>query len=158
MRAFPPTIIIVHPKERRSKCTAEPLRGREGFAFSTFPAPVEQPLDNYVQLGIGGPPLSSHDADRGLLVLDGTWRLAGRMQREYAHVPVRTLPDLVSAYPRASKLFDDPSGGLATIEAVYAAYRVLARPTDSLLDGYRWAEEFVALNRDRWHVSAPARK
>ncbi len=76
----PPTIIVVHPKEKRSKCTVEPLRGREGFSFWKFPNRGTESLDGYVRLGLGGPELSADDADSGLLVLDGTWRLAGCVQ------------------------------------------------------------------------------
>jgi len=32
------------------------------------------------------------------------------------------------------------------LEALYIAYRVLGRPTEGLLDHYRWAEEFLRLN------------
>jgi len=53
-----------------------------------------------------------------------------------------------TAYPRVSKTYDDPAGGLATVEALYAAYRLLGRPTEGLLDHYRWAEEF--LRRNGW--------
>lgn len=172
---FPPTIIVVHPKEKRSKCTVEPLRGRVGFVFWRFPRLGPEPhevrskvesrrveksrpgfdastltLTGYVRLGLGGPVLSEADAGRGLLVLDGTWRLAGAMESAFASVPVRTLPaGWETAYPRRSKLFEDPLGGLATIEAVYAAYTILGRDTAGLLDAYHWAEEFLALNAGR---------
>ncbi|MCA9083858.1 MAG: DTW domain-containing protein [Planctomycetaceae bacterium] len=143
---FPPTIIIVHPRERRSKCSVEPLRGRDGFHFFTFPEPVTLPLKNYIRLGIGGDVLTEADAESGLLVLDGTWRLAQRMEPFYKDMPVRTLPPIQTAYPRKSKIFDDPDGGLATIEAVYAALRIMKRPVDSLLDSYHWKEQFLELN------------
>ena len=154
---FPPTIIVIHPKEKRSKCTVEPLRGRAGFVFWKFPRVGPEPLPcslssktGYVRLGLGGPVLSAADARRGLLVLDGTWRLAGAMQSAFAGVPVRTLPEgWETAYPRRSKLFADPLGGLATIEAIYAAYTILGRDTGGLLDAYHWAEEFLALNAAR---------
>ena len=142
-----PTIIVVHPKEKRSKCSVEPLRGRDGFAFWKYPRVGEEPLDRYVRLGLGGPELSVDDADRGLLVLDGTWRLAGKMEEEFLNVPVRTLPAWETAYPRTSKLFDDPLGGLATIEAIFAAYSILRRDVSGLLDEYHWGEEFVELNQ-----------
>jgi pre-rRNA-processing protein TSR3 len=141
-------VIVVHPREKASKCTVEPLRGREDFLFVMFPETRPRPLEGYVRLGLGGPPLSPADAEQGLLVLDGTWRLAGRMEKFYAQVPVRTLPGVHSAYPRASKLQADPSGGLATIEAIYAAFRVLGRPCEGLLDQYHWAREF--LERNGW--------
>jgi pre-rRNA-processing protein TSR3 len=72
------------------------------------------------------------------------------MQRAHAAVPVRSLPPLTTAYPRTSKVRSDPDGGLATIEAIYAAYRLLGRDTAGLLDHYHWAAEFVELNRQFW--------
>lgn len=145
----PPTIIVVHPKEKRSKCTVEPLRGRNGFVFWKYPERGPQPLDGYVRLGLGGPELSRADADHGLLVLDGTWRLAGRMEADYRDVPVRALPPWETAYPRVSKLFEDPLGGLATIEAVYAACHILGRDVTGLLDEYHWRDEFLQANTRR---------
>ena len=149
---FPPTIIVVHPREKRAKCTVEPLRGREGFAFWTFPELGPEPLDAYVRLGLGGPLLSTDDRGRGLLVLDGTWRLADRMEKFFRHVPLRSLPPIQTAYPRASYIYPDPAGGLATIESIYAAYRLLGRPCDRLLDQYHWAAEFLV--RNNWNESA----
>lgn len=146
---WPTTIVVVHPTERRSKCSVHPLRGRDGFAFWTYPARGEEPLEGYVRLGFGGPQIGPDDRARGLLVLDGTWRRVERMERDYADVPVRSLPELVTAYPRVSKTYDDPAGGLATIEAIYAAWRLMGRDTAGLLDEYRWAEEFLERNRGR---------
>jgi len=146
MSDHPPTIIVVHPKERRSKCTAEPLRGRDGFVFWKFPRRGSEPLDGYVRLGVDGPMLSAGDRECGLLVPDGTWRLAGKMLTEFDELPARSLPGCTTAYPRVSKTHDDPPGGLATIEAIWLAYLVLGRETGGLLDGYRWSEEFLAAN------------
>lgn len=142
----PPTIIVVHPKERRSKCSVEPLRGRDDFEFVQFPNPVIRPLDGYVRLGIGGDVLSAADTATGLFVLDGTWKLAAKMEPTYSHLPVRSLPPIKTAYPRTSKIFDDPTGGLATVEAVYAALRLMGRSVDGLLDQYHWKSEFLELN------------
>lgn len=144
-----PTIIVIHPKERRSKCSVEPLRGRDDFVFWKYPFRGEYSLDNYVQLGIGGPEISEADAEKGLLVLDGTWRLAEKMAGDYKDVPVRSLPAWQTAYPRTSKIYDDPSQGLATIEAVFAAYVALGRETTGLLDEYYWANSFLELNAER---------
>ena len=145
----PTTVIVVHPRERRAKCTVRPLRGRADLAFCNFPR-MPYDLAWYVRLGLGGPVLGRDDADRGLLVLDGTWRHAEPMQRAHAAIPIRSLPPLITAYPRSSKVRSDPDGGLATIEAIYAAYRLLGRDTTGLLDHYHWAEEFVELNREFW--------
>ncbi len=145
----PTTVIVFHPRERRAKCTVRPLRGRADFAFCNFPR-MPYDLAGYVRLGLGGPVLGRDDADSGLLVLDGTWRHVEPMQRAHAAVPIRSLPPLVTAYPRSSKVRSDPDGGLATIEAIYAAYRLLGRDTTGLLDHYHWAAEFVELNHDFW--------
>lgn len=140
-----PTLIIVHPKERRSKCTVEHLRGDPRFVFHRFPNRPSS-LDEYVRLGLGGTELSAADADCGLLVLDGTWRWTQQMEPAFADVPIRSLPPLETAYPRTSKLFVDPSAGLATIEAVYAALSILGRDTIDLLQHYPWADEFLRCN------------
>lgn len=145
----PPTIIVVHPKEKRSKCSVEPLRGQDGFVFWKFPHRGGESLEGYVRLGIGGPQLSPADAPKGLLLLDATWRLADKMQADYQDVPVRSLSLWETAYPRKSKLFDDPSEGLATIEALFAAYQQMGLDTTGLLDSYYWGDEFVELNRSR---------
>ncbi|MBD3674175.1 MAG: hypothetical protein HUJ26_11690 [Planctomycetaceae bacterium] len=144
--SHPPTIIVVHRRERRSKCSVEPLRENPEFQFLTYPQDEDPIPANYIRLGIGGPILSQEDAESGLLVLDATWRLVEKMEKRYADVPVRSIPTYQTAYPRVSKVHDDPSAGLATIEAVYAAYRHLGRSTDGLLDHYQWAEEFLAKN------------
>ncbi len=146
---FLPTVIVVHPRERRAKCTVRPLRGRGDLAFCNFPR-MPYDLTGYVRLGLGGPILGPEDQNCGLLVLDGTWRHAEPMERAHAAVPVRTLPPLTTAYPRLSKVREDPDGGLATVEAIYAAYRLLGRDTTGLLDHYHWAAEFVEINQELW--------
>jgi len=143
---WPRTVIVIHPRERRSKCSVEPLRGNSDYLFTTFPNPVPIDLSNYVQLGIGGPVLSADDNDKGLLLLDGTWKRAAQMLPFYSHVPVRSLPPVRTAYPRKSEIFEDPDGGLATIEALYAALKQLNRPTTVLLDQYYWKSRFLELN------------
>lgn len=112
-------------------------------------------LAGYVRLGLGGEILSPADASCGLLVLDGSWRHVEPMQRAHAGVPIRSLPPLVTAYPRTSKVHSDPDGGLATIEAIYAAYRLLGRDTSGLLAHYHWAAEFVEQNMSFWPKNTP---
>ena len=148
----PPTVIVIHPREKRSKCSVEPLRGQDDFIFWKFPDRGSEPIDGYVRLGIGGPELSADDASKGLLVLDGTWRLAQKMEPFFDELPVRTLPAWQTAYQRVYKVFDDPTGGLATIEAIFAAHTILGKDTSGLLDDYYWAEQFLELNRNRMPV------
>lgn len=147
------TVVVFHPRERRAKCTVRPLRGRPDLAFCNFPR-MPYDLSGYVRLGLGGPILGPADEDKGLLVLDGTWRHVEPMERAHAAVPVRSLPPLETAYPRTSKVRSDPDGGLATIEAIYAAYRLLGRETSGLLDHYHWAQDFIDRNQSVW----PARE
>jgi pre-rRNA-processing protein TSR3 len=75
------------------------------------------------------------------------------MEQAFVHIPVRSLPPWTTAYPRLSKTRPDPEDGLATIEAIFAAYTILGRPTEGLLDNYLWADQFRALNRGR--ISQP---
>ncbi len=104
-------------------------------------------MDGYVRLAAEGPPLSLSDAEAGVLLLDGSWRWAESMTHDFADIPPRSLAGFHTAYPRSSKLGTDPDNGLASVEALFIAYHLLGRPTDGLLQYYRWAKEFLRLNR-----------
>ncbi len=142
----PPTVIVRHSHENPRKCSVLPLRGRPDLVFVNYPVTERLDLDGYVRLAADGPALSLEDASAGLLLLDGSWRWAGSMTRDFLDVSPRSLSGYRTAYPRVSKLGTDPDNGLASVEALYAAYRVLGRPTDGLLDHYRWATEFLRVN------------
>jgi pre-rRNA-processing protein TSR3 len=140
-------VVVVHPKENRKKCSLEPLRGRADLSFVTFSAKRRFELaGGYVRLSVDGPPLTAADAEQGILLIDGSWRHAARMHAHFAAVPPRSLPGYRTAYPRVSKVFEDPPEGLASVEALYLAYRILGRPIDGLLGGYRWRDRFLDLN------------
>jgi pre-rRNA-processing protein TSR3 len=151
MPSPPLTVIITHPKERRAKCTVAWLKGDPRFAFFRGPRRPEN-LSGYVRLAMEGPVLSEADADCGLLVLDGTWKLVDRLAPRVDEVPTRRLPPLQTAYPRTSKVRVDPDGGLATIEAVYAALMILGRDVSGLLSRYHWGDEFLRLNQELWET------
>jgi pre-rRNA-processing protein TSR3 len=123
-----------------------PLRGRPDIVFLAYPVRNRPDLAGYIRLAAEGPPLSAADADRGILLLDGSWRWAEAMEADFAEVPGRSLSGWKTAYPRISKLGTDPDNGLASIEALVVAYHLLGRPLDGLLDHYRWAAEFLAAN------------
>ena len=142
----PVTIIVRHPKENPKKCSVLPLKGRADVRFLNYPVPRMPLLDGYVRLAAEGPELSEADRERGILLLDGSWRWADAMTAAFAQVPPRALHGYRTAYPRQSKLGTDPDNGLASIEALYLAYHILGRPTDGLLDAYRWAEDFLKRN------------
>ncbi len=142
----PPTIIVRHKKENPRKCSVMPLKGRPDVRFYTYPLKQAPEVAGYVRLAAEGPPLSAADAAMGVLLLDGSWRAADAMTRMFAHVEPRSLAGYVTAYPRVSRLGTDPANGLASIEAMYIAMRILGRPTDGLLDHYHWAADFLRLN------------
>jgi pre-rRNA-processing protein TSR3 len=142
----PITIIVRHPRERVQKCSVWPLRDRQGLLFLEYPVEEMPDLAGYVRLAVDGPLLSAADAASGLLVLDGSWRWTEVMTKAFAHVPPRSLAGWKTAYPRVSKMYEDPAEGLATVEALYLAHHILGRSTEGLLDHYRWAEEFLRRN------------
>jgi pre-rRNA-processing protein TSR3 len=144
--AYPPTVIVRSPKENPRKCSILPLRGRSDLVFLSYPLPARPALEGYVRLAADGPPLTAADAERGLLLLDGSWRRAAAMTPAFEDVPPRSLHGYRTAYPRLSKLGTDPSNGLASVEALFLAYHILGRPTAGLLDHYRWGEDFRRLN------------
>ena len=142
----PPTVIVRHPRENTKKCSVWPLRDRADLIFLLYPV-IERPdLHGYVRLAADGPPLSAADAGAGILLLDGSWRRADAMTRDFADIEPRSLSGWKTAYPRVSKLGTDPDNGLASIEALWIAYHLLGLPTTGLLDHYRWAEAFLAAN------------
>src|SRR5262245_37678451 len=143
---YPATVIVRHPKENPKKCSVLPLRERPDVVLLRHPVADRPPLDGYVRLAAAGPGLTAADAGCGLLLLDGSWRWAGAMTRDFEDVPPRSLRGWRTAYPRVSKLGTDPDNGLASVEALFVAYHLLGRPTDGLLDHYRWAEEFLRAN------------
>ncbi|MCI0462886.1 MAG: hypothetical protein L0Z62_38560 [Gemmataceae bacterium] len=143
---FPLTIIVRHPNENPRKCSILPLRERPDIVLLKHPVKQRPDLEGYVRLAAEGPELTPEDAERGLLLLDGSWRWAGAMERDFLDVPPRSLHGYRTAYPRSSKLGTDPGNGLASVEALFLAYHLLGRPTEGLLDHYRWAEEFLRVN------------
>jgi pre-rRNA-processing protein TSR3 len=140
-----PTVIIRHPKEKRSKCSLTPLEGRADLEYRRARPGFEFSATGYTVLGLDAPVLSAGDAKRPLLLLDSTWRLLPDLEACLVGDPVRrSLPEVKTAYPRVSKLVPDPLGGLASVEALYLARLLLGQRDDSLLAGYYWREEFLA--------------
>jgi len=144
--ATPTTVIVRHPRENPRKCSIWPLRGRADVVFLNYPVKQRPALEGYIRLAAEGPALSSAEAGAGILLLDGSWRWAEAMTRDFRDIPPRSLAGYLTAYPRVSKLGTDPDNGLASIEALFLAYHLLGRPTEGLLDHYRWGAEFLRLN------------
>jgi pre-rRNA-processing protein TSR3 len=139
-----PISIIRHPKERRSKCSLTPLEGREGIDFYKARLNWSFDVTGFTVLALGAPELSIEDAGRPLLLLDSTWRLLPQIEScLYGEGIRRTLPAVDTAYPRISKIADNPMGGLASVEALYLAKLLLGERDDSLLSEYYWRDDFL---------------
>lgn len=155
MQSFPPTLIIRHCRENLKKCSLRGLESRPDFQFFTYPSfPKPLPdLKGYILLTLDAPPLTEADSSAGLLVLDGTWRYAQKMEKFVKesipadHLIHRSLPSHYrTAYPRVQNDCIDPTRGLSSIEAIYLCYRLLGRETKGLLDNYHWRELFLLKN------------
>ncbi len=142
-------------RENMKKCSLRGLEGRSDFKFFTYPAcalgkETLPDLTEYILLDVAGKPLTASDTSFGFIVLDGTWRLAEKMQKnikELQNLPKRSIPTgYKTSYPRRQDDCPDPEAGLASIEALYIAYLAAGRPIEGLLDGYHWKEEFISKN------------
>src|SRR6185437_8357424 len=147
MSYFQPTIILRHRKENLKKCSLRGLEARPDFRFFTYPKDVLPDLTGYALLTLDAPPLTGADATLGLFLIDGTWRYAEKM---FSQLPkphpftLRSIPGhFRTAYPRTQEGCQDPERGLASIEALYAAFLVTGRDTTGLLEHYHWKRDFL---------------
>lgn len=138
-------VLVRHWKENKRKCTLQPLVGDPRFRFETWKLDREIPAEGLLLLEPGAPELSPADAGRTILLLDSTWRFLPRMRASLrGNVVPRAIPSGVrTAYPRKAVLSEEPDGGLASIEALYLALRLLGRRDDQLLDAYHWRDAFL---------------
>ncbi|GAB4139673.1 MAG: hypothetical protein Fur0037_06030 [Planctomycetota bacterium] len=140
-----PTVVIRHGKERISKCSLRFLHGRREIRCLRAGPGFRFDATGHILLCVDAPVLTIADAGRPLLLLDSTWRWLPRLMAALDGDPIRrSLPPVPTAYPRTSKLFADPEHGLASVEALYWARRILGDDDPSLLDGYRWRDQFLA--------------
>jgi pre-rRNA-processing protein TSR3 len=142
-----PVVVIRHPKERISKCSLRHLHERPEISFFKATKTFSFDATDHLLLAVDAPPLSPADAGHPLLLLDSTWRLLPTLQSCLRGTPIRrSIPDdlATTCYPRASKNFEDPTRGLASVEALYLAKRLLGEDDPTLLDGYHWQREFLA--------------
>ena len=147
MQHTPPTVIWRHRKENLKKCSLRGLEKRADFCFYRYPVEVLPLLEGYILLDVDAPPLTAADRDRGLLILDGTWRYAQKMAKalEGRKLIKRSIPaHYRTAYPRRQEDCTEPDRGLASVEAIYVAYTIMGRDTEGLLDNYYWKDAFLA--------------
>jgi pre-rRNA-processing protein TSR3 len=153
-------LIVQDHKENLKKCSLTPLAGREDLVMVRLGDPsapdVKYSLPPGIFLSIEGPPLRRDDRDLRpegwVIAVDSTWIRVSKVLRRL-EIPAdgsvlrRSLPqEIQSAYPRISKLHRDPSQGLATVEALFAATVILDVPRWDLLRHYHWALPFVESN------------
>ena len=143
------TIIWRHRRENLNKCSLQPLIGRPDLQFCSYPDQPLPDLSNYLLLKVGAPPLTPADADRGLFLIDATWRLALHMEKQ---LPIslegRSLPPgYRTAYPRKQTHCPDTDAGLSSVEALYLSYLLSGRDPSGLLDHYYWREAFLEKNQ-----------
>ena len=149
--------IVVRRGEAASKCTIRPLRGTPGLEFLRYPLAAPCDFPGALLLAPGAAPLTAADASRPLLLLDASWRHARSMLRAFPGIETRAIPPgWRTAYPRQSKVSEDPDGGLATVEALHAALALTGRRDDTLLAHYRWAADYLRLNADLLSACPPS--
>ncbi|MDE3056086.1 MAG: hypothetical protein KGI80_05315 [Verrucomicrobiota bacterium] len=143
-----PTVILRHARENLKKCSLRGLEGRGDFLFFTYPRDTLPDLSGYLLLRVDAPSLSPADCNRGLFLLDATWRLAEKMGKSLPpNLEVRSLPShFRTAYPREQTDCPDPERGLASIEALFLSYYLMGRSTEGLLDNYYWRTLFLEKN------------
>lgn len=148
MSDFLPTIILRHRKENLKKCSLTGLEGREDFKFYTYPKSLPENLDGYCILSFDGEEISEKDTGKGIYLLDATWKYAEKMSKTVPEgIPTRSLPKHYrTAYPRKQDDCSEKERGLASIEALYIAFKHTGRPTKGLLDHYHFKDAFLSLN------------
>jgi pre-rRNA-processing protein TSR3 len=141
-----PTTVIRHQKERIAKCSLRFLHDRPEMTFLRARPGFTFDGTGFLLLAVDAPPLGPADAGRPLLLLDSTWRWLPQLRAcVTGDVVLRSIPGAVAtAYPRISKVFDDPAAGLASIEALYLARALLGDVDPTLLDHYHWKDAFLA--------------
>jgi len=147
------TIILRHRKENRKKCSLRGLELRKELLFFSYPQDnlPEINVDSYLLLDLEGPVLSEKDSQKGLFLIDGTWRYARKMKEQIIKklpFKTRSLPkNFITVYPRKQTKCLDPIRGLASVEALFLAHLITKKTICGLLDHYYWKQEFLKKNR-----------
>lgn len=97
-----------------------------------------------------GPPLSIEDKDRPLVLIDATWKYFRKIFNRDPSLndyETRSIPEVITAYPRQSKFREHPKHYLASIEVIYLCGRILRKQEYlDVLDHYYFAEDFLRAN------------
>ena len=140
-------LILRDPRESVAKCSLTPLREQGLVRVVEYHCARRLAAGERVLLHHEGDELGPADRGRDLFLIDCSWRRVPSLLRTVDGVlHRRRLPPFESAYPRRSKTYRDPSHGLASVEALFAATLSLGCPRPELLRDYRWREAFLAVN------------
>lgn len=148
--------VLVDKKENPRKCTIQVHKNREDFHLRYFSLPKPVPAFTAdCLLHVEGEDLSTMDRSnlKSLALIDCTWRkVAPALQSVAKPLPklVRIPEGFVTAYPRKNKKGEDPSSGLATIEALFIAAAFLGIWDETLLEKYYFGKDFITLNEPSW--------
>lgn len=145
------TVILRHRRENLKKCSLTGLENHPALKFYTYPKDLLPDFSGYILLKVGAPELSIQDRDKGLFLIDGTWKFSALMERQLKFKTIaRSLPPgFETAYPRKQTECPDENAGLASVEALYLAHHILKRPTENLLDSYYWKDLFLEKNASK---------
>lgn len=149
--------VLLDHGETANKCTIAPLSYRSDFSIRRFPRGMPIPrLQSAVLLHMDGVGMDQMSPDslggKSLSAVDCVWRrLDPIMNWLEKPLPIlaRIPEGFVTAYPRKSALPElDPSGGLATIEALFIGAAFMGHWDLSILQEYFFADRFLQLNRE----------
>ena len=144
----PHVLILRDYRESTKKCSLMPLRGTAGIEFRRYKGGRMLDGAGRILLHHEGPELSPEDAGSDILLLDSSWKRLPSLLRTVEGEPIRrSLPKLITAYPREGKVMKNPDGGLASVEALYAALCVLGYPKPEWLQHYHFSEAFLSKNK-----------
>lgn len=149
--------ILMDKKENPKKCTIHPIKSREDFRVRYFSK--NQKIAAFQAdclLHINGQCLSKfHEKFTSIGLIDCTWRkVHGVLQRLEKPFPtlVKIPENFLTAYPRKNQEGKDPSGGLATIEALFIASAFNKQWDETLLDKYHFKKQFLEINIPQWKL------
>ncbi len=150
MDLLPKTLILRHRRENLRKCSLRGLESRKDMQFYTYTKDTLPSLENTILLTLDAPEITKEDSSFSLFLIDGTWKYSTVMYNQLPKPPLfqkRSLPKaLRTAYPRKQDDCIDPERGLASIEALFAAYFLLGWDTTGILDLYHWKDLFLEKN------------
>lgn len=150
-------LILRDPRESVKKCSLTPLRGLEGVRFLEYAPDRRVQAEGRILLHHEGEEIGPGDRGLDLLLVDSNWRRLPTLLRTVEGEPIRRrLPALVTAYPRRSRITPDPDGGLASVEALWAALALTGAVRPELLEDYRFRDAFLQANPLLWEPARAA--